>query len=546
MTAATLVRGLRGRLALSDFSPANGPLARRGLVRRAWPFVIAGLVARAVLQLPGTTITDGDSLWAARGLTIALLAATVIVPWQRLPLWWQASVPFGFLGVIALLRESTGGVAGFAVLVMLPVLWLALYGTRGQLLTSIVLSILVFLVPILAIGAPTYPASSISRILLWPVTAAIVGGSTYRLVSAERSRAAFVSGLLAAATEQSIIATDPDGLVTVFNSGAERLFGYRADEMIGRTTLHLHDPDEVAERAAELGVRPGFEVFAHQARQGRPETREWTYIRKDGTPIQAVVSVAPIQDGTRTLRGFVKIGSDVTERATAARLKDEFIALVSHELRTPLSSIIGYLEVLFDEDAGPLTSRQRKFLDVIDRNARRQLRLVSDLLFMSQADAGRVRLSVDDVDVAALAGSAVEAARPHANATGVELRLDTVGDTLLRGDPDRLGQIFDNLLTNAIKFTPDGGEVCVRVAGEADEVLVEVSDTGIGVPLGEQGRLFTRFFRSAAASSRAIPGIGLGLTIVKAIAEAHHGTVSVTSVEGHGTTFHIALPRTVE
>ena len=546
MTAATLVRGLRARLALSDFSPANGPLARRGLVRRAWPFVIAGLVARAVLQLPGTTITDGDSLWAARGLTIALLAATVIVPWQRLPLWWQACVPFGFLGVIALLRESTGGVAGFAVLVMLPVLWLALYGTRGQLLTSIVLSVLVFLVPILAIGAPTYPASSISRILLWPVTAAIVGGSTYRLVSAERSRAAFVSGLLAAATEQSIIATDPDGVVTVFNSGAERLFGYRAEEVIGRTTLHLHDPEEVVARAAELGVRPGFEVFAHQPRQGRPETREWTYIRQDGTPIQAVVSVAPIQDGTRTLRGFVKIGSDVTERATAARLKDEFIALVSHELRTPLSSIIGYLEVLFDEDAGPLTSRQRKFLDVIDRNARRQLRLVSDLLFMSQADAGRVRLSVVDVDVAGLAGGAVEAARPHADATGVALRLDTLGDTLLRGDPDRLGQIFDNLLTNAIKFTPDGGEVCVRVAGEADEVLIEVSDTGIGVPVTEQDRLFTRFFRSAAASSRAIPGIGLGLTIVKAIVEAHRGTVAVTSVEGRGTTFHIARPRTIE
>ncbi|HET8582426.1 MAG TPA: ATP-binding protein [Jatrophihabitans sp.] len=546
MTTVSLVRGLRARLALTDFSPANGPLARRGLVRRTWPFIVAGLVARAVLWLPGTNVTDGGALYAARALTLALVVATVAVPWQRLPLWCQASVPFGLLGVIALLRESTGGVAGFAVLVMLPVLWLALYGTRGQLLTSILLCILVFLVPILVIGAPTYPASSISRILLWPVTAAIVGGSTYRLVSAERSRAAFVSGLLAAATEQSIIATDPDGVVTVFNSGAERLFGYRAEEVIGRTTLHLHDPDEVVARAAELGVRPGFEVFAHQPRQGRPETREWTYIRQDGTPIQAVVSVAPIQDGTDTLRGFVKIGSDVTERATAARLKDEFIALVSHELRTPLSSIIGYLEVLFDEDAGPLTSRQRKFLDVIDRNARRQLRLVSDLLFMSQADAGRVRLSVVDVDVAGLAGGAVEAARPHADATGVALRLDTLGDTLLRGDPDRLGQIFDNLLTNAIKFTPDGGEVCVRVAGEADEVLIEVSDTGIGVPVTEQDRLFTRFFRSAAASSRAIPGIGLGLTIVKAIVEAHRGTVSVTSVEGRGTTFHIALPRTVE
>jgi len=539
-------RGTTARLLSTNFSPAAGPLAREGVLRRAWPFVLAGVVARAMLWLPNSLVTDRPALYAAGASTLALLVAAVLIPWPRLPIWTQGLVPLAFLGVVALLRESTGGIAGYAVLVMLPVLWLALYGTLWQLVTSIALTVCVFLVPILAIGGPAYPAAGTSRIVLWPVTAAIVGGSTYRIVAAERARTAFVNGLLSAATEQSIIATDPDGLITFFNRGAERMYGYRADEMVGRTTpLALHDPTEVARVAAELGVPPGFEVFSSQARRGRAETREWTYFRGDGERISVSVSVAPIYDGTGALRGFVKIGMDVTERAAAERLKDEFVALVSHELRTPLSSIIGYLEVLFDDETGPLTPRQRQFLEVVDRNARRQLRLVSDLLFVSQVDAGRVSLDIDDVDLTELAKGAIETAQPRANAADVALQLQADDTTTLRGDADRLGQIFDNLLTNAIKFSRSGGSIDVGIAGDTDTVTVEVRDTGVGIPVDEQEQLFTRFFRASTATSRAIPGIGLGLTIVKGIVDAHRGTVSVTSAEGHGTTFTITLPRTV-
>lgn len=540
-------RRLAAKLLVGDFAPPEGPLSHRGLVRRAWPFALAGVVTVVMFVFPTTTVTDYATLYTAAGLTVALIAAVAFVPWHRLPQWTQAVVPFGFLGVIGLLRESTGGSAGFSVLVMLPVLWLALYGTAWQLVTSIVLSSLVFVAPVLIIGSPTYAASSLDRLALWPVTAAVIGGSTYRLVAAERARTSFVNGLLSAATEQSIIATDPNGLITVFNRGAERMFGYQADEMVGKATpLVLHDPDEVAARAAELGVAPGFEVLTAQARRGRPETREWTYVRRDGTRLRVSVSIAPYYDGPGELRGFVKIGTDVTERAAAEQLKDEFVALISHELRTPLSSIIGYLEVLFDDTTGPLTQRQRQFLDVVDRNARRQLRLVSDLLFVSQVDAGRVRLHVDDVDLAELAKAAIEAAQPRAMAGDVTLQLEADDVTTLRGDPDRLGQIIDNLLTNAIKFTPHGGVVDVRVTGNTDTVVIEVSDTGVGIPAAEQRQLFTRFFRASTATSRAIPGIGLGLTIVKAIVDAHRGTVSVTSAEGNGTTFRIYLPRSVQ
>lgn len=543
--AMRTARRLAAKLLVGDFAPPEGPLSHRGLVRRAWPFALAGVVT--VIVFPTTTVSDHATLFTAVGLTVALIAAVIFVPWYRLPQWRQALVPFGFLGVIALLRESTGGSAGFSVLLMLPVLWLALYGTAWQLVISIALTGLMFLAPVLIIGGSAYPASSLDRLALWPVTAAVIGGSTYRLVAAERARTSFVNGLLSAATEQSIIATDPNGIIAVYNRGAERMFGYPADDMVGKTTpLVLHDPDEVAARAAELGVTPGFEVFTTQARRGRAETREWTCIRRDGSRLRVSLSIAPYYDGTGELRGFVKIGTDVTERAAAEQVKDEFVALISHELRTPLSSIIGYLEVLFDDTTGPLTQRQRQFLDVVDRNARRQLRLVSDLLFVSQVDAGRVRLHLDDVDLAELAKAAIETAHPRATTADVTLQLEADDATTLRGDPDRLGQIMDNLLTNAIKFTPQGGVVDVRITGYTDTVAIEVSDTGVGIPAAEQRQLFTRFFRASTATSRAIPGIGLGLTIVKAIVDAHRGTVSVNSAEGNGTTFRIYLPRSVQ
>ena len=222
-------------------------------------------------------------------------------------------------------------------------------------------------------------------------------------------------------------------------------------------------------------------------------------------------------------------------------LKDEFVSLVSHELRTPLTSIRGYLELVLDDAETPLSGEHRAFLDVVQRNADRLLRLVGDLLFVAQVDAGRLIVERAEVDLAAVAAECVKAAEPIAARREVRVVVDA-RPTVLVGDRARLGQLLDNLVSNAIKFSPEGGEVRVRVAAAGGRAELDVSDSGIGIPADEQDQLFERFFRSSNARRAAIQGTGLGLVIFRAIAEAHGGTVAVTSREGEGTTFRVELP----
>ena len=224
------------------------------------------------------------------------------------------------------------------------------------------------------------------------------------------------------------------------------------------------------------------------------------------------------------------------------RLKDEFVALVSHELRTPLTSIRGYLELIREGKAGRITKRQENFLDVMNRNSERLLRLVSDLLFVAQAESGNVTLELEPLDVGELARDAVDTARPLATKKAIDLNLDAGESLLVSADRARLFQLLDNLLSNALKFTPEGGRVDVLLSAENGHAVLEVADSGIGIPQAEQARLFERFYRASTATEQAVPGTGLGLAIAKAIVEAHGGRIGVESDEGTGARFRVELP----
>jgi signal transduction histidine kinase len=228
----------------------------------------------------------------------------------------------------------------------------------------------------------------------------------------------------------------------------------------------------------------------------------------------------------------------------AEQVKEEFFALVSHELRTPLSSIVGYVEVLQEEtEDDPLSPEERqRFLEIVNRNARRLLRLVGDLLFVARLEAGKLDLHRSDLDLSQTARESVEAHRPQAQRAGLTLRGDVAAGIQVHGDADRLGQVMDNLLSNAVKFTPEGGDVGLRLSSSDGRARVEVWDTGVGIPEAEQPHLFERFFRASSATNAAVPGVGLGLSITKAIVESHGGVLTFASAEGRGTRFRVELP----
>jgi signal transduction histidine kinase len=222
------------------------------------------------------------------------------------------------------------------------------------------------------------------------------------------------------------------------------------------------------------------------------------------------------------------------------RLKGEFVSTVSHELRTPLTSIRGYLELLL-ADPG-LDEEQRRFLAVADRNSERLLGLVNDLLLVAEIDAGKLALDLQRVDLREIVEECIESSLPAAGAKGIELSLRTTQLPELEGDPARLAQVLDNLVSNALKFTQPGGRVDVRLGAVDGTAVVEVEDTGLGLSDGDREQLFQRFFRSSEAARNAIPGTGLGLAIAKAIVERHGGRIELDSAPGVGTTVRVELP----
>ena len=387
----------------------------------------------------------------------------------------------------------------------------------------------------------------------------------------ERRRAEEAVLQLAAIVEHSddaIAGTEVDGTIVSWNPGAERLFGYTAAEMLGRPAATLVPTERMDElHGVARRVNRGESVEDHVTR-GR---------RKDGSEVDVSLTVSPIRDADRNVTGTAVIARDITQakrqqsqlqrllenerlarseaesaqRALAEqnerlreldRLKDEFISLVSHELRTPLTSIRGYLELLLDGGAGYLTREQEQFLTVVDRNSKRLMHLVGDLLFLAQIEAGKLALELDEVDLDQVVTESVEAAKPIADEKGITLKATVEAVPSMIGDRGRLGQVLDNLVSNALKFTPAGGSVSVQVSTANGEAIVEVEDDGIGIATEEQKLLFDRFFRSSEATERAIPGTGLGLTIAKAIVERHEGSIEVESASGQGTTMRVRLP----
>ncbi len=357
--------------------------------------------------------------------------------------------------------------------------------------------------------------------------------------------------------DYALIMLDTDGRVAMWNVGAERLKGYRADEIIGKHFSIFYPPKVVAR------ATPDWELEVAAA-EGRFEDEGWR-VRKDGTRFWASVVITAMRDDDGVLRGFGKVTRDFTDRkraerelamlnqklaeqneelARVSRAKTDFMAMMSHELRTPLNSIIGFSEVLLDQKFGPLNDRQSRYVRNVHDSGRHLLGLINDLLDLSKIEAGRLDIVPQPCAPRALVADAAATLQPLADQKKVRLEIEpaTGKQLVIRADGARVKQVLYNLLSNAIKFTPAGGAVRVSYAPSPSPGMLRISvaDTGSGISPDDQARLFAAFTQLDNAKDQG--GTGLGLALVKQLVELMGGRVGVASTVGAGSTFWIDLP----
>ena len=362
--------------------------------------------------------------------------------------------------------------------------------------------------------------------------------------------------------DYAIFSLDVNGNVATWNAGAERIKGYKAEEIIGQHFRKFYPPE-----AIESGW-PEHELRVATA-EGRFIDEGWR-VRKDGSRFWASVTITALRDDSGRLRGFAKLTRDLTERKRtealeasgaereamleaernarmlaqrSVRMKDEFLASLSHELRTPLNAILGWAQLLRASATAEPAEYQRG-MEVIERNARAQVRLIDDLLDLSRIMSGRFRLDVQQVALLDIVRGALDSIEPSAQAKGV--RLESVLDpksVIVSGDPARLQQVFWNLLSNAVKFTPKGGRIQVLLQRVNSHIEFSVSDTGIGIPTSFLPHVFERFSQKDSSTQREFGGLGLGLAISKQLVDLHGGRIQAKSPgEGQGATFVVTLP----
>ncbi len=339
-------------------------------------------------------------------------------------------------------------------------------------------------------------------------------------------------------TREAMLLVAPDGEILEVNHRFEQFFSVLAVEMKGRSFNHFlpaaqrifTDPETFAALISDTCANDRRR-FKETVTQGWPQKRE---LELFSTPVSA---------GKGDFLGRLYVFRDVTRERQVDRMKSEFVSLVSHELRTPITSIMGYMDLVLDGDAGPLNDEQREYLDIAQRNTTRLSSLVGDLLDVSRLESGAVHLKYATLDIRDLVAEVVQLLGPiirEKEQTIIqELPLDLPA---VSGDSDRLTQVITNLISNAHKYTPAGGTISVTAESLGNKIKLAVRDTGIGLTPEEQAQLFTKFYRADNPATKKVGGTGLGLWITRSLVEMHGGAISVESLPDKGSTFSFTIP----
>ncbi|HYC71675.1 MAG TPA: PAS domain S-box protein [Opitutaceae bacterium] len=389
---------------------------------------------------------------------------------------------------------------------------------------------------------------------------AVVGSSKVARDIGQRKRESEADSLLAAivsSSDDAIVSKNLDGIITSWNEGARRMFGYAPEEIIGRPVLMLLPADRKDEEPR---------ILDRLRRGERIDHFETVRVRKNGEHFPVSLTISPVKDAAGKVIGASKIARDITElkrvatereqflqgeRAARAqaehanRMKDEFLTTISHELRTPLNAIVGWAEVL--KAIAPGHEEVLNGIEVIERNARIQAQLIDDLLDLGRISSGKMTLNVEPVDLAAVVREAIGSVQHAADLKHIVIRTvlsDPSGR--LTGDVKRLRQVVWNLLANAIKFTPAHGRVTVTLARVGSQIALTVADNGRGIAAEFLPYVFERFRQADSSITRQHGGLGIGLALVKQLVELHAGTVRAESPGlGLGATFTVTLPLAV-
>jgi len=344
-------------------------------------------------------------------------------------------------------------------------------------------------------------------------------------ISADRNKlSAVLSGMV-----EGVVAVDQNERVLHMNAAAGRVLGASPEESVNKPIWEITRVGEVCE-------------IISSTLKGEVTTRRDLRLITSGDDKVLEMDASPLHDGKGGLAGAVVVLHDVSELHRLEMIRRDFVANASHELKTPITAIRGLVETMIDDD-GMIPQRHERFLEKIKNQSLRLSSIVTDLLTLSRLESDKSGVEGTTLDMRDVVTASIEALAQSAEEEGVEVEARLQAEPAdVMGDEDELSLVVNNLLDNALKYTPKGGRVEVRVLRENGSIVVEVEDTGIGIEPADQKRIFERFYRVDKARSRELGGTGLGLSIVKHIVLAHGGQVAVASMPGHGSTFRIVLP----
>ncbi len=539
--------GIQGELHQLDF--------RTRLFLAQFPLLVGGAVAVAGVALTNPEALGRLTFLAGVLIIVGVSVATLAIPWERFPKVVQWILPLLDLVAVGLMHGANAdGPVFLAALSLFPIFWLAWSGVAPR--TARIIS---FTGPLLIVWSPVLTehvsgdAASLAGPLLWPVITlglAIAVSMTDLSTTAQQKISDRQEAKLQQALQESsrreqllntvlntinldVLAMDLSGAIVLSNNAQKR--NHLKDDVFGAHSTTGDEPFVFG--TDKVTPMPREERPMARALRGESFSDLLIWVGQEPHQRAVLTSARPICTADGVHEGAVIVANDVTNLVTALSTRDDFVASVSHELRTPLTSIMGYLDLVL-EDTTALPPGVAATLRTVARNSERLQKLVSDLLTTA---ADQLHLQPVSTDVTALIRNTVELAGPRAAANEVAMSVELPERLNAVVDPHRMEQVLDNLISNAIKYSP-GGTVTIRAETTATQLHLKISDTGIGIAEADQKEVFTKFFRTQTARISPTSGVGLGLAITREIVEAHGGTITVVSTVGRGSTFTVTVP----